>query len=71
MSSFLTPESHPKVILRDSPFIVIRIDQLSLGRLKIDQDFPAKLKCDSVELLSVFTAGTLKKTRERIKALQG
>ena len=71
MARYLTPESRAKVILRDGPFIVVRIDQLSLGRLKDDQDFPVKLKCNGAELLSVFVAGSIKKTRERIKALQG
>ena len=70
MARYLPPDGRAKVILRDGSFVIVRIDQIALMNLKHDFGIPIALSCGNSELTSVFAAGSVKKSRERIKAHQ-
>jgi len=68
LSPHLQPESKAKVVLKEGQFVVVRIDQVSLKSLRQGSAFPITASFRNATLTSLFAAGSVKKSRERIKA---
>jgi len=70
LGAYMEPNRQTKVVYHQRPFVVVRLDQISLGvlREKIGRQFT--VSCGTAELSSIATTGSIKKARERIKTLQ-
>ncbi|MGQ9759351.1 MAG: hypothetical protein ACUVQ5_02095 [Candidatus Methanomethylicaceae archaeon] len=59
-----------KIVFRDYPFILIRVDHLTWESLKRTYGPQIRISADTFELTSLFTSGTIRKAREKIKAIK-
>jgi len=70
LGAYIEPNRQTKVVYRRWPFVVVRLDQISLGVLKEKIGRQITLRCGTAELSSIATTGSIKKAREKIKTLQ-
>jgi len=66
----MEPNRQTRVVYRRWPFVVVRLNQISLGALGEKMGRQITLNCGTVKLSSLATTGSIKKARERIKTLQ-
>ena len=70
LGAYIEPNRQTKVVYRQWPFVVVRLDQISLGVLREKIGWQITLSCGTTELSSITTTGSIKKAREKIKTLQ-
>jgi hypothetical protein len=58
-----------RIVYREGPFIILRLDNRTLGSLRehLQKHFPLSLRCGDVSLHSIASTGTIKKAKEKIK----
>jgi hypothetical protein len=71
LRTYIEPNLKTRVVYNKWPFIVLRLDQVSLGILRNKIGRQITIPCGTTELSSIVTTGSIKKARERIKTLQG
>lgn len=60
---------HAKIVLRKPPFFVLRIDHLSWESIRRDSGPRLIIISDTFHIESIVTSGTIRKIKEKIKAL--
>jgi len=66
----ISPGIPPKVVYREGPFVVVRVDNISLEAARCRCGTPLSIDCPPYQLSSVSTSGTVKAAKEKIKKLR-
>lgn len=61
---------YAKIVYRKDPFIILRIDHLTWEFIRRTKGPKLRIFSDNFQLESIVTSGTIKKTKEKIKALE-
>lgn len=69
MGRLVAPVVPLKVVYREGPFIILRLDNRTLESLKghLSMQFPLMVRCEHADLRSIGSTGTIKKAKEKIK----
>lgn len=70
LKAYMEPNRQTRIIYNKYPFVILRLDQISLGVLKSKIGQQITIPCGMNELSSIATTGSIKKAREKIKTLQ-
>jgi len=70
LRTYMEPNRYTRVIYNKWPFVILRLDQISLGILNRKIGRHIIIPCGMIELSSIATTGSIKKAREKIKTLQ-
>jgi hypothetical protein len=70
LKAYIEPNRQTRIIYNKWPFVILRIDHISLGLLNNKLGRQMIIFCGMAELSSITTTGSIKKAREKIKTLQ-
>jgi len=71
LAKFSPPESRIKLIDSDGQYAIVRLDQKALKSIQSSLGRRIELQISGGSVSSLVSTGTVKKAREKIKAIQG